>query len=140
MEKRKPNKQLKTKSMKIFGITKKYKSLSWTENFLGGHLNIGKRITIFGDNAMHWVFELRTKKYGVISVRFFTTRPKSHPIRIYFSPNGTPWACTFYYGFGKKAKKESELARKRRAAFGHNFDAWGNEGIKHELRWINNAQ
>jgi hypothetical protein len=117
--------------MYIWGITKKYKTFSWTESFMGGHINIGKIITIFGDNAMHWVLEIRTKKYGVICIRFFTTRPNAHPLHIYFSPNGTPWACTYYFG---KNKQESIRAKIRKLNFGHNFSTDKN---REKLRALN---
>ena len=35
---------------------KKHPSLSFGENFLGGHVTLGP-VTIFGENAMHWAVE-----------------------------------------------------------------------------------
>ncbi len=119
--------------MKIWGIHKKYPALSWWENFMGGHLNIGNKITIFGSNAMCWVVNIRTKKYGYIcftlpSISEFRKRTGYH---LYFSPNGTPWACTFYLGKNKEEKIRS-IARKMN--FGHNFNT---EKYNKELSKLN---
>jgi len=37
----------------FFGRKAKYEGLSWWENFMGGHITIG-RVTIYGENAMRW--------------------------------------------------------------------------------------
>ena len=39
---------------------KEYSGLSWFENFMGGHLNLGP-ITIYGENAIHWGVQIWTK-------------------------------------------------------------------------------
>lgn len=79
----------------------KYSSQSFWENFFGGHISIGN-ITIFGENAMHWAVQISTKKYGVICItlpiRSFGEYRGCH---IYFSPNGTPWASTYYKSLWK---------------------------------------
>lgn len=113
---------------------KKYPGLSFFENFLGGHINIGK-ITIYGENAMHWGICIKTKTFGYICFRL--------PLRcfgcwwhlyFYVSPNATPWASTFYIG---SDLDERAKARKRRKAFGHNFDTDIHEK---QLDKINNAR
>jgi hypothetical protein len=121
--------------MYIWGVTKKYKGLSWFENFLGGHLSIGG-LTVYGENAMHWGVNIRTKKWGYICFRLpFRCFGKWWPLYFYLSPNATPWAATYYVGTGHYAKKFKEQAVKRKVAFGHNFST-----DKHwdELKKINN--
>lgn len=113
--------------MKIWGIHKAYESMSWFENFMGGHINIGKHITIYGDNAMLWTLHIHTKRWGYICItlpsikryRVNKERPGSMPFYFYLSPNGTPWACTFYRGGDKKEKIRAQI---RKLNFGHNFD------------------
>lgn len=74
---------------------KEYKSLSWWENFMSGHLNIGPA-TIYGENAMHWAVNIRTKRWGYICFRLplrcFGTW---WPLYFYTSPNGTPGKATY---------------------------------------------
>lgn len=114
--------------MKIWGLTKKYKALSWWENFMGGHTNIGP-VTIFGANAMNWAVNIRTKKWGYICftlpvlARF---RRRANTGKLYFdwyfylSPNGTPWAATFYIGTISTYKRNAKVRLK---IFGHGFDS-----------------
>lgn len=120
----------------MWGVRKKYKSLSWFENFMGGHLSIGKNITIFGENAMHWAVCIRTKKYGTITftlpLRCFGRYWGCH---IYFSPNGTPWACTYYKSLWKENDWKEEIRAKiRKKNFGHNFNT---DKHRDELRCLN---
>lgn len=90
-------------------------------NWLSGHINIGKRITIYGRNAMHWGVRIWTKRYGYICFRLpFRCFGKWYPLYLYFSPNATPWAATFMVG-RKHAPKDWALARVRRVLLGHNF-------------------
>ena len=109
-------------TLKIWGIHKRYPSLNWWENFMGGHLNIGKKITIFGSNAMCWRICIQTKRYGNINITFPCIAPlrKREGHKFYFSPNGTPWASTFYRG---KDKDEIIRAQIRKLNFGHGFDS-----------------
>lgn len=111
--------------MYIWGITKKYKSLSWFENFMGGHLCIGP-ITIYGANAMRWAVNIKTKKGYLcftlpVPSRIRTNRDgyKWLDWYAYLSPNGTPWACTWYIGWDKN---EQIRAKIRNLNFGHGFD------------------
>ena len=87
------------RTLRIWGIHKKYKGLSWWENFLGGHFTIGK-FTWYGCNAMMYAMNFHTKKWGYICFRppNFCMGKYRSPY-FYLSPNGTPWACTFYFGF-----------------------------------------
>lgn len=106
------------------------------------HINIGKRLTIYGNNAMHWGVTFWTKKYGYVCFRLpFRSCGRWWPLYFYCSPNGTPWAATFM--LGRKAYPDDwVVARIRRACLGHNFniDGWdGDESMsKYEiLRRIN---
>lgn len=101
----------------LFG--KRANSLGWWENFMGGHITIGKT-TIYGANAMCWTINIHTKKYGYICLRLPSLRGKKYNMSPYFylSPNGTPWACTYYIGCDKK---EHIRAHIRKLYFGHNF-------------------
>lgn len=112
---------------------KKYPGLSFWENFLGEHLSIG-RLTIYGENAMHWGVTLWTKKWGYICFRLpFRCFGGWWPLYFYLSPNATPWAATLVAGprFSRSDKLEAE---KRRLSFGHNYDTASNMT---ELRKIN---
>ncbi|MEE8729756.1 MAG: hypothetical protein SOI28_05715 [Rahnella inusitata] len=81
---------------------KEYKSFTWSESFLSGHINVG-RVTIFGDNAMHWAVNIRTKRWGYICFRLpFRSHRRWWPLYFYCSPNGTPWAATFKIGGGNE--------------------------------------
>jgi len=111
--------------MYIWGITKRFKALSWLDNFMSGHISIGRRVTVFGQNAMHWSVSIYGTKWGSIHIDLPT------PSRligkrgwcIYASPNGTPWACTWY--IGNADKHESLRAKIRLSQFGHNFNTNG---------------
>jgi hypothetical protein len=131
---------LKIKYMRSFllvGKKAKYPALSWWENFMGGHLKIGDKITIYGENAMHWAVQIYTKKYGYIVFTLpLRTFGKYWGCHIYFSPNGTPWASTYYKSLWKENNKgEEKRAKIRKEKFGHNFNTDIN---RDELRRINN--
>lgn len=130
--------------MNIPLVTKKYKGLSWFENFMGGHINIGK-ITIYGANAMNWAVNISTKRWGFICftlpvlARWQPERyggKKRYKWYFYISPNATPWAATFYMGNSDPSDKAK--APKRREALGLKFDAWNDERARLLLREINN--
>lgn len=96
--------------------------ISWLKQKLdnGGHFHIGPRITVFwGNSAMHWTIQLYTKKYGYICKRF---RSKGVEPYFYCSPNGTPWASTYYRGPDRNERVRSVI---RKECFGHNFDPHG---------------
>lgn len=81
---------------------KKYPGLSFAENFLGGHVDIGP-VTIFGENAMHWAVVTRTR-WGYLSfrlpVRCFGCW---WPMYCFLSPNGTPGDATKWF-WGREAR------------------------------------
>jgi hypothetical protein len=118
-------------TLKIWGIHKKYKALSWWENFLGGHFSIGK-FTWYGCNAMMYAMNLGTKRWGYICLQppsfCMGTYRKPH---FYLSPNATPWACTFYLGADKEQKIRAKI---RKMNFGHGFNASSDSiGSKYNL-------
>lgn len=87
------------------------------------HLNIGKRITIYGDNAMHWGATIWTKKFGFICFRLpFRSCGRWWPLYLYCSPNATPDMATFYIGQADYPE-DKRLAKYRRKILGHNFNA-----------------
>lgn len=82
----------------------------------------GDRITIYGDNAMHYGITVWTNKWGFICFRLpLKSCGKWWPLYFYVSPNATPWASTFYLG---PDRREKWLSKIRRVAFGHNFDTF----------------
>lgn len=104
-------------------------SFSFWEAFFGGHISIGP-ITIFGSNAMDWVCNIRTKKYGYVCFtlpvmarwkKLQNSNKRVFKWYLYCSPNGTPWAATYYIGNDKETDlKVKTILRKR--LFGHNWD------------------
>lgn len=105
------------------------------KNWLTGHWKIGKNITVYGRNAMHWGVNISTRKYGYICFRLpFRCFGRWYPLYLYFSPNATPWASTFMLG-RKHDRADWALARVRKERFGHNFDT---EENREALRKINN--
>lgn len=96
-----------------------------------GHFTIG-RFTMYGANAMHFMMEVRTKRYGVVCFRLFSFWPQ-HKVCLYASPNATPWACTYCIGLGPQEKIRAAL---RHLNFGHNFNSWDDATGK-QLRKLN---
>ena len=87
---------------------------------LQGHITLrllGKRITIFGLNAMHIAVNISPTRWGYVC--FHPPVPR-WPWYFYVSPNATPCASTFAIGpgVGKVEKAEAKL---RRLELGHNF-------------------
>jgi len=96
-----------------------------------GHKRIG-RLTVFGDNAMHFGCHFWTKRFGYICWRlpvpcgihdkilYGWGKLYWRPLYLYFSPNATPWAATFVFGnrFSKIEKLQAKLRKER---LGHNF-------------------
>lgn len=70
----------------------------WQDRIFVGHFNIGRRITIYGANAMHWAINVRI--FGTYVCFHPTTRTfgARWPWYFYISPNATPWAATFKRG------------------------------------------
>ncbi len=75
----------------------------WTERYLGGHFTVGP-LTVFGDNAMHWAWQLRTPN-GYVVARPPSARSHRNPC-VYFSPDATPSNALWGFGVapGKKPK------------------------------------
>lgn len=94
-----------------------------------GHINIGRRVTIYGNNAMHYAVNIWTKRFGYICFH-----PTVGKWRWYFylSPNATPWAATYAIGPGLR-KTDRQLAPVRKAMFGHNFSTEKNGDALYEL-------
>lgn len=89
----------------------------------GGHLNIGDNFVLFyGNSTMHWAIQLYSKKYGYICIGIPSKRQKFY---LYFSPNATPWASTYYIGPDKDAYVQSRV---RKVCFGHNFKIYETDG------------
>lgn len=129
------------KPMRIWGVHKKYPSLSWWQNFMSGHLSIGK-VTIYGCNAMDWAVNIYTKRWGAICftlpslTRIKTEKhsgKKWYQWYFYISPNATPWASTFYRGSDKQEKIRALI---RKHHFGHNFNSW-DDSLSKKLHYLN---
>ena len=79
---------------------KRYPSLSFAENFLGGHVTIGP-VTIFGENAMHWAVVIDMGK-DYLSFRLpLRCDGRWWPLYCFRSPDGTPTQAT-WWGWGRK--------------------------------------
>jgi len=103
------------------------------ENHFSGHWYIGKSITVYGENAMQWSVNIKTKRFGYICFRLpFRCFGGFPPLYLYLSPNGTPWAST--YSVGGRDTSETVRAKSRFEKFGHNFDVDANY---EQLRKIN---
>lgn len=106
--------------------------MSFWERRFGGHWRCGS-VTVYGENAMHWAVNIWTRRWGYICFRLpLRCFGRWWPLYFYVSPNATPWASTFMLGGDER--HDALLARARRKAFGHNFDAEANYP---ELRRIN---
>jgi hypothetical protein len=128
------------------GKMNKRKIGKWLDKVIGSHLNIGKRLTIYGDNAMNFGVTYWTKKYGYICFRLplpvrivdsflYGDKVRWQPLYFYVSPNATPWASTFMLG-KKHDRDDWALSRVRRVRLGHNWNT--NDEEKYlEMRRIN---
>ena len=73
----------------------RYPGLGFWRNVFGGHMNIGP-ITIFGENAMRWAVNIKTKRWGYVCFRLpFRCFGRWWPLYFYCSPDGTPTSATF---------------------------------------------
>lgn len=97
-------------------------------------IRIGKNITIYGNNEMHYAIRIHTKRYGYITFRPSTGRGR-YPWYFMCSPNGTPWAATYAVGPGISVYDRCRAPIRKRT-FGHNFDAQNRFNYK-ELCVIN---
>lgn len=90
---------------------------------LGGHISFklfGRKVTIYGFNAMWLTIQVHTRRWGYVCFRPPTWHPK-FKWSFYVSPNATPWAATFAIGAGV-GRDDKRRAPMRRVAFGHNFN------------------
>ncbi len=86
----------------LFRSKWKYPALSFKENFLGGHVRIG-RLVIYGENAMHWSVEIATMNgYWVFRLPF-KCYGSWWSLFCYWSPNGTPSNAAIWL-WGKKQR------------------------------------
>ena len=105
----------------------------WVNGHISFHVPLlGNSVTLYGANAMWFMVEIHTMRYGYICFRppLFVER---FPWKFYCSPNATPQASTFFIG-GKDWEMQRELSQTRRLAFGHNFNT---EEVRQELHSIN---
>lgn len=90
---------------KMWGIHKKYKGLSWFENFMGGHLSLG-RLTIYGENAMNWSVNMKIKSaYLCFTLPTWRRMINKDEWYVYFSKDATPSRSKWYYGTKRKYKR-----------------------------------
>jgi len=130
-----PSKYCYDTTRRAYFIPKKKPLKTRMANMLEDHITIGK-LTIFGDNAMHFGCHYWTKKFGYICwrlplpcgiadvIRYGKKHQKIYwkPLYFWISRNATPWASVFF--IGKKANpKEWALSRVRKVAFGWNYDS-----------------
>ena len=107
--------------------------MRWVERHLGGHKRIG-RVTVYGENAMHWGVTIWTRRWGYLCFRLpLPSMGRWWPLYFYASPNATPWAATLMLG-RRFSRDEHRQARERRRAFGHGFNVDDNYT---KLRQIN---
>ena len=94
----------------------------WSLKHLSGHISLdlfGRKVTIFGANAMWFATEFHTRRWGWVVFR----PPTWHPHfkwKFYVSANGTLGCATFAIGPGV-SKEEKRRAWLRREMLGHNF-------------------
>jgi hypothetical protein len=103
------------------------------DRWFGGSLSF-LNVTIYGRNGMKWGVSIHTKKWGYICFNLpIPIYGRIDKFYYYLSPNGTPWAST-YYKFGND-RIDKRFAHMRKEAFGHNFDT---DIHAEELTYINN--
>ena len=96
------------------------------QKYLGGHIDIGRKITIYGFNAMHVALDIYHKRYGHICFhpqlpQAFFGIGKKWSWYFYISPNATPWASTFAIGPGNY-KHDKKSAKLRKKLFGYIYN------------------
>jgi hypothetical protein len=115
----------------------KHRLYNILSKYLGGHINIGDKITQYGFNAMHCATVIKTKKYGYIH---FSPTVLHWKWKLFVSPDATPSAATFAIGPGINSYDRAR-AIMRRVRFGHNYSIaeWSEqypEGITTELELL----
>ncbi len=99
-------------------------NIRWFEKHLGGHIGgyvFGQRWTLYGFNAMHIAFELKTRRWGWLCFHPWTPFYRGWAWYFYASPNGRPIVSTIAVGPGL-SQDTKRLAAERRGLFGHNFN------------------
>lgn len=94
----------------------------WSLKHLSGHISFrlfGRRVTIYGANAMWFATNIHTRRWGYVCFRPATWNP-NFKWKLYVSPNGTPGTATFAIGPGV-TKSEKLRAYIRCELLGHNF-------------------
>lgn len=103
--------------------------MNWLQRKLSGSLSFrifGRRVTIYGFNAMHGAIDISTRRWGWVCFQPpFWMHGKWWPWKFYVSPNGTPGCSTFAIGPGID-RRDKEGAPYRRQLLGHNYrvDDW----------------
>ena len=89
----------------------------WCEDHLGGHITLklfGKRITIYGFNAMRVAINISPTRWGYVCFHpTVYSMGRWHPWYFYISPNSTPWAATFAIGPGIASDDRRQVAVRR---------------------------
>lgn len=108
---------------------KRYPTMSFAENFLGGHVKLGP-ICVYGENAMHWGVNIKTRRWGYICFRLpFRCFKRWWHLYFYLSPNATPWASTFLVGREhSRTEKRAALWRRRNWGNGYNLSIHDPQG------------
>jgi hypothetical protein len=94
--------------------------MNWLERKFLGHISfhvLGRRVTVYGFNAMHCAVNIKTRRWGWVC---FHPNWRHWPWYFYVSPNGTPGVATYAIGPGV-SKQEKEQASLRRQLLGHNY-------------------
>ena len=83
------------------------------KKLMTGHFNIGTKVTVYGNNAMHYAVNIRTK-YGILCMRP-STRSNGGQWRwyIYLSPDGTPDSASWGIGPGIDRYDKERIAIRR---------------------------
>lgn len=106
----------------------------WSLKHLSEHISFrlfGRRVTIYGANAMWFATNIHTRRWGYVCFRPPTWN-QHFRWELYVSPNATPGCSTFAIGPGMP-KDEKRRAYIRRKMLGHNFrvDDWDYTSILH---------
>ena len=80
------------------------------ERGLSGHVNLlGRRVTIYGANAMHWGVNIATR-WGYLCFRLpLPCNGRWWPLYLYMSPNATPWGAVWGIGGGSSGSVKSSM-------------------------------
>ena len=114
----------------------------WWEDHLGGHVTLklfGKRITIYGFNAMHVAINISPTRWGYVCFHpTIYSMGRWWPWKFYVSPNATPWAATFAIGPGL-SKEDKRKAAIRRLYLRHGYRTDDHEEEMELIRQLDDA-